>query len=123
MYPAWGAELLTLLCMSTLPRRLRASQNRFRGKRGASHVFLRQNIVPPPASPSALARTQSRVGNSILSVPGAGIDVLARRAFGCPLSAFSGLVPRAERKNSVSHPALYVPIDEPYPISLSAIVL
>jgi hypothetical protein len=81
-------------------------------KLGGSHVFFRQNIVPPPASPSTLLRTQSNVGNSIFNVFGAGIVVAARRDFGA-LSAASGLVPRAERMNSASHPALYAPMDDP----------
>ncbi len=107
-----SALLLTLLCINTRPRRLRDSQNRFRGNLAASHVLLRQNIVPPPASPSTLPRTQSNVGNSIFNVLGAGIGVAVRRDLGA-LSAASGLVPRAERTNSASHPALYAPIDDP----------
>jgi hypothetical protein len=102
---------LTLLCISTRPRRLRDSPNRFRGNLAASHVLFRQNIVPAPASPSTLPRTQFHVGNNIFSLLGVG--VAARRDLGA-LSAASGLTPRAERTNSASHRVLYAPaMDDP----------
>ena len=70
-------------------------------------------MVPPPASPSTLLRTQSRVGNNIFNVSGDGFGVAARRDLGA-LSNSSGLTPFPERMNSLSQAALYAPIDDPY---------
>ena len=74
---------------------------------------MRQNIVPPPASPSTLQRTHSRVGNSIFNVLGNGFGVATRRDLGA-LSNASGLTPFPESMNSPSQAALYAPIDDPY---------
>lgn len=70
-------------------------------------------MVPPPASPSTLLRTHSRVGNSIFNVLGDGFGVAMRRDLGV-LSNASGLAPFPERVNSPSQAALYAPIDDPY---------
>lgn len=59
-----------------------------------------------------MLRTHSRVGNKIFSVLEEGMGVAARRDFGA-FSDASGLHPFPERMNSLSHAALYVPIDEP----------
>jgi hypothetical protein len=105
--------LQTLLCINTRPRLLLDSQNRFRGNLAASHERFRQNMVPPPASPSTLLRTHSRVGNSIFNVLDDGFGVAARRDLEV-LSNASELTPFPESTNSPSQAALYAPIDDPY---------
>ena len=79
-------------------------------------------MVPPPASPSTLLRTHSRVGNSIFNVLGDGFDVARRRDLGT-LSNASGPTPFPERTNSPSQAALYAPVDDPYLSSVCGLAL
>ena len=79
-------------------------------------------MVPPPASPSTLLRTHSRVGNSIFNALGDGFGVATRRDLGV-LSNASGLTPFPERVNSPSQAALYAPIDDPYLSSVCGLPL